>query len=313
MYGSRQIDAVHLADFVAKNICADDKMDGVQFDLEPFCFDGKCGKLTGSDASGRNGQYYFYQEIAKDLAGYYGHSDDPAGINQTTNTYGDYSDPLHCVDRSHPDGRFFSTFTFASKVTPDVGAVFTRHNNGLIVDSLYDLSTDTNVLQQTGSTSPAEPGGNPLCPTKSITVNGVTYPAMSDLVTTEIQDMYKVAHAYNLPYQFAIPGGASAHEFESRDQYDSNGNKIDTINTSDSCGQQVTQGDYIKADLNAIIANSAVKNDPNYRGYDIYGWSQQSWWTDTSTTSGAHFKLNPGYPSSTSTAWANGDGIATTH
>src|SRR5699024_500683 len=45
------------ADKVAAMICADQRIDGIQFDLEPF------------DVTTKNGQYYFYLQIAKNFAG----------------------------------------------------------------------------------------------------------------------------------------------------------------------------------------------------------------------------------------------------
>ena len=74
-----QTDASALADFVAKKICADDNISGVQFDLEPFELTGNSGRLSISDplvmdAINKNpkllstsGQYYFYLRIAADF------------------------------------------------------------------------------------------------------------------------------------------------------------------------------------------------------------------------------------------------------
>lgn len=99
------------ADKVAKQVCADTAVDGIQFDLEPF------------DVSKKNGQYYFYKRIAHDFA----------------------SRQTGCVDKRHPRGRFFSIFTAANRIRPHSASA--RHvrqimrvaNNGYIIDALYDL------------------------------------------------------------------------------------------------------------------------------------------------------------------------------
>ena len=102
-------------DKVTERLCADPRIDGVQFDLEPF------------DVTSKNGQYYFYLRIAKNFA----------GENET--------DEFHCVSPRHPDGRFFSIFAFAEVVRPGttsaehVAEILTRYHNGYMVQSLYDL------------------------------------------------------------------------------------------------------------------------------------------------------------------------------
>lgn len=168
-------DASRFADVVAKGICADDNIDGVQFDIEPFSFTGGTSTDPNKPPLKGDGQKYFYEEIAKDFAGHY---DDSA-----------VKDPLHCVDTAHPNGRIFSVFTFADKVTPDVEQVFNKYHNGYVVDSLYDLGTDTNPDQ----------------------------PTWHDLATFDklaIDEIKKMA-TKNVPYQFAIPAAASVHEYES--------------------------------------------------------------------------------------------------
>ncbi len=312
-----QADAGQLADFIAKNICADDRADGVQFDLEPFDFGNTTGRLNNTNMSSiiskytsqlsASGQQYFYTQIAKDFAGYHGNPDDPAGINNTL-VKGEYTDPLHCVDRAHPNGRFFSVFTFSGHVTPAVVTVFTHHNNGLIVDSLYDLTTSLPV---------PEPGGSPTCPTVPVTVNvpghgSQTYPPFQLLVRAEIAKMKSLG----VPYQFGIPVGASAHEFETSVAYNSSGAKTTTTATfgaSGSCAAEPVvnqnQGGYVSVALNEL-KNGGVLDDPNYRGIAAYGWSQQSWWTDVSDPAAPYYELQPDYPNIASlTALAQGPSV----
>lgn len=101
------------ADKVAKQVCSDPPVDGIQFDLEPF------------DVSKKNGQYYFYKRIAHDFA----------------------SRDTGCVDEQHPRGRFFSIFTAANRMRPhtasgrNVQEIMHVANNGYIIDALYDLQS----------------------------------------------------------------------------------------------------------------------------------------------------------------------------
>lgn len=164
-------DAEHFADKVAYTLCADDSLRGIQFDIEPFSFTGKGGTFAGT------GQKYFYDQIAKDFAGY--HDGDSS------------NDSFHCVDKKNPDGRFFSVFTFSKSITPEVAATLTKYHNGMVVDSLYDLGE--------------KPGGS---------YNTVA--EFKALAAKEIADMQAISQQYNLAYQFAIPVSASAHEFETK-------------------------------------------------------------------------------------------------
>lgn len=111
--------ARNFADKVARRMCAEPNVDGVQFDLEPF------------DVSKKNGQYYFYRRIAADFAGSVGREG---------------HDPFHCVDEAHPHGRYFSVFGAAHDLDPDkpsghhVRAIMTEYHNGFFIAALYDLS-----------------------------------------------------------------------------------------------------------------------------------------------------------------------------
>ena len=87
-----------------------DRVAGVQLDLEPFDLAVPA-------------QAYFYDQVAKNLA----------GENE------EIGEVLGCANERFPDGRFFSVFTFASAITPQLGEMFTRYDNGYLVLSLYDL------------------------------------------------------------------------------------------------------------------------------------------------------------------------------
>lgn len=109
------------ADKVARQMCANPQVDGIQFDLEPF------------NVRNKNGQYYFYRRIAEDLAGAVGHPG---------------NDPFHCVDSAHPHGRYFSIFGAAHSLAPGTASarhvrdIMTAHHNGFFIAALYDLSSE---------------------------------------------------------------------------------------------------------------------------------------------------------------------------
>lgn len=182
-------DAQNFADKVAYSICADDSIRGTQFDVEPFSFAGEGGSFPVTDTS-KKGQEFFYQQIAKDFAGY--HSGDPS------------KDPFHCVDKKNPNGRFFSVFTFSKSITSEVAKTLTKYHNGMVVDSLYDLGS--------------KPGG---------TVNSVA--EFRAFAVAEIAAMKALANRYGLAYQFAIPAAASAHEFESKSGVSTGYKQIDYV------------------------------------------------------------------------------------
>jgi hypothetical protein len=147
------------ADKVAAQVCADPHVAGIQFDLEPF------------DVTTR-GQYWFYRGIADAFAG------------------------DGCVDATHPQGRFFSVFTFANSIRPGtlragrLAAIVSAHHNGYVIDSLYDLGTRA--------------GGWLNSPNRYAT-----------LVSAEVTRMRTWADRLDIPYGFGLPGGASAHEYSS--------------------------------------------------------------------------------------------------
>jgi hypothetical protein len=161
--------AATFADKVAAEVCADPRIDGIQFDIEPF------------DVTTKNGQYYFYQQIAKDFAGQ--HSGSTA------------TDPYGCVGATHPSGRYFSVFTFAASIKPgtaeaaNVAAFTSAYHNAYVIDSLYDL------------------GSNPAGSLNDL-------PVYKALVVQQADEMKTWADREHIPYGFGIPASASAHEYE---------------------------------------------------------------------------------------------------
>lgn len=113
-----QAEAEQLADNVARVFCADNAVDGVQFDIEPFDFT-------------KSGQQFFYNQIAKDFAG---ENKDSTG-----------ADRFSCKNVSHPNGRSFSVFTFPSKVNAKFVQTMEKHSNGYAIYSLYDLPENASV------------------------------------------------------------------------------------------------------------------------------------------------------------------------
>lgn len=210
------------ADKVSIAVCSDQSIDGVQFDIEPFSFTGEGGALSG------NGQKYFYQQIAKNFAGWFKKEYySVKGINPDPS-----SDPIHAVSAKHPNGRFFSIFASANKVTQDVKDIYDRFRNFYFIVSLYDLDST--------------PGGQLTEPEK-----------YKKLITRQIEKI----NASAIPYQLAIPGAASVHEFES----------VDGKNSG------VKQLDYVKTVFESINSLK-IRNTPNFKGMAIWSWNQAIWW-----------------------------------
>ena len=68
--------------------------------------------------------------------------------------------------------------------------------------------------------------------------------------------------ALSVPYQFAIPAAASAHEFETRAGKDAAG-----------AGNQI---EYVKSVIELIKEN--VLNDPNFKGIGVWSYNQKMYW-----------------------------------
>ena len=95
-----------------------------------------------------------------------------------------------CRNEDYPQGRFFSVFTFANQITPELGEVFTRHGNGYVIISLYDLGPGSATV----ASRPSDYRG---------------------YVANEIaRTVSNSAAAGDVPFQLAIPAAASTKEFE---------------------------------------------------------------------------------------------------
>ena len=213
-----RMQASDFADKVAQTVCSDDDVAGIEFDLERF------------DVSSKNGQYYFYLQIAKDFSGNHnGNAND---------------DPYGCVDADHPDGRFFSVFTSYYAAAPgtaqsiNLQKILATYSNGFAIAALYDLSS--------------KPAGTLLSVSDYLTK-----------VSTQVNDMKKWSDRLGIDYAFAIPGGASAHEY--------------TTCTGLACVADAygvigfPMLDYTKNALSAIN-QSGAQQDPLFIGNDIWFW-----------------------------------------
>ena len=150
------------ADIFARTVCADPAVPGVQLDLEPF-------DIT------EDAQAFFYDQLATNLA----------GANPELESI------FRCKTDAYPKGRFFSVFTFANQITPELGAIFTRHGNGYVIISLYDLGPGS-------ATVASDPD------------------AYQGYVENEIaRTVSNSVAAGGVPFQLAIPAAASTKEFES--------------------------------------------------------------------------------------------------
>ena len=221
--------AADFADKAASQVCSDPHIDGIQFDLEPF------------NVATKNGQYYFYLQIAKDFAGE--HAGNPA------------QDPYGCADAAHPRGRFFSVFTFAASISPGTGSatnvqdVMNRYGNGYFMDSLYDLSS--------------APAG---------TLNGIT--SYQAAVQREATDTARWAGRLRVKYGYGIPASASAHEFTTCNATPGASGSCVPDATGASGYPMI---EYTKAAVNAIDRTGAL-SDPRYLGTAIWDFGDHVSW-----------------------------------
>jgi hypothetical protein len=221
--------AAGFADKVATQVCADPHVDGIQFDLEPF------------DVTTRNGQYYFYRQIAKDFAGQHG--------------VGEAADPFGCVDAAHPRGRFYSVFTFAASIRPgtesatNVQDILNAYGNGYFMDSLYDLSS--------------APAG---------TLNGIE--SYRTAAQREAADTKRWADRLHIKYGFGIPASASAHEFTT---CTATPEATDACVPDATGATGYPMLEYTKAAVDAIAASRAPR-DPRYLGTAIWDFGDHVSW-----------------------------------
>lgn len=221
--------AAAFADKVVAQVCSDPRVDGIQFDIEPF------------DVTSRNGQFFFYQQVAKAFAG--------RDIDGTT------TDPHHCVDATHPRGRFFSVFTFSSAIRPgtasaaNVRSLMTTYGNGYLMDSLYDLSS--------------APAG---------TLTSLTdYRAA---VNREARTTKAWANRLGIDYGYGIPASASAHEYTTCTAAP---DAIDSCVPDASGATGYPMLSYARAAVNAIDATHAA-TDPAYIGTAVWDFGDHVSW-----------------------------------
>lgn len=221
--------AATFADQVAAQVCADPRIDGIQFDIEPF------------DVTSKNGQYYFYLQIAKDFAGQHAAATATAAATAATT-----ADPYGCVSAAHPQGRYFSVFTFASSIQPgtaeaaNVAAFTSAYHNAYVIDSLYDLGT--------------RPAGS---------LNDL--PVYQRLVTQQVEEMKSWADREHIPYGFGVPASASVHEYE-------------TCTGTCAPGADGSTGnpmiDYTR-DAVTAIDRSGASRDGLFHGTDIWAFTDK--------------------------------------
>jgi hypothetical protein len=221
--------AAGFADKVAEQVCADPYVDGIQFELEPF------------NVTTRNGQYYFYEQIAKDFAGRHG--------------VGAAADPYGWIDAAHPRGRFYSVFTFAASIQPstesaaNVRHILNAYGNGYLMDSLHDLSS--------------APAG---------TLNGIdTYRVAGQ---REASDTTRWANRLHIKYGFGIPACASAHEYTT---CAATAAATDVCVPDETGATGYPMIEYAKAAVDAIVATGAPR-DPRYLGTAIWDFGDHVSW-----------------------------------
>ena len=180
------------ADIFSRAVCADPAIPGVQLDLEPFDI-------------GDPAQAWFYDQLAQNLAG---QNEDLEAI-------------FRCKTDRHPQGRFFSVFTFGNQITRELGEIFTRYANGYVIISLYDLGP--------GSAGVASDPQD---------YRGYVANEINRTVSNSIA-------AGNVPFQLAIPAAASTKEFESY--------------RGDASGY--SQREYVEQALDALEASGVRQNE----------------------------------------------------
>ncbi|MFC6704165.1 hypothetical protein [Flexivirga alba] len=225
--------AAEFADKVAAQACADPHVDGIQFDLEPF------------DVSTKNGQYFFYLQLAKDFAGQ--HAGNPA------------DDPYGCVEVDHPRGRFYSVFTFAEAIRPgtesaaNVGDILSTYGNGYLMDSLYDLSD--------------APAG---------TLNNLD--DYTSAARREAGNTKQWANRLHIRYGFGIPASASAHEFTTCTE---GPDAVGSCEPDASGATGYPMLSYTQAAVAAIRLSGAV-HDPRYIGTAMWDFGDDVSWNGLS-------------------------------
>lgn len=113
--------AERYADKVARKLCSDPRVPGVQFDIEPF------------DVQSKSGQYHFYRRIAENFSGTVRATKDGPAVQ--------------CKNKDFPQGRFFSVFTSSNHLNPsypggkNISDIMNHRGNGYVIAALYDLGS----------------------------------------------------------------------------------------------------------------------------------------------------------------------------
>jgi len=148
-----------------------------------------------------------------------------------------------CVDGNYPDGRIFAIFAGATAINPGtagasrVSEILNRYHNGYMIDPLYDLASTA-------------PGYRTSLSDYQHLVNAQTY------------NMSHWAEQLGIAYQFAIPGSAAFHEYETCTGSACSG-------ASEPADRQVS---YLQADESAINATSA-RTDGLYLGAAVFSFT----------------------------------------
>lgn len=178
--------AVEFADLLSMQTCLDQRVNGLQIDVEPLDFNIP---PNGTGLSqGLNSQVAFYLRLADNFSS---QNSNEAVI--TNFSHSNYSKPALsvCGDKQ----RYLSVFTFASKIASalsgqykdDVNDLLSRANF-LVIDSLYDLPPGTNSYEMTNPTQ------------------------YKQFVIDEAEAMVALSEIYGINYKFAIPASCSFHE-----------------------------------------------------------------------------------------------------
>ncbi|MDF1760202.1 MAG: Ig-like domain-containing protein [Coxiellaceae bacterium] len=175
--------AVEYADLLSSQACMDERLDGLQIDVEPLDF------VTTNGQSQIPNQVAFYLRIADNFSSIARDPMVPSRIGEIER------ETLKMCNTKH---RFLSVFTFASKIqsailnsntaAAEATLELLKRDNFLVVDSLYDLPPGTTSPQMT----------DPL--------------VYFNYVKEEVRAMVDLANHHKFNFKFAIPASCSFHE-----------------------------------------------------------------------------------------------------
>ncbi|MDF1654501.1 MAG: Ig domain-containing protein [Coxiellaceae bacterium] len=177
------IGAVDYADLLSSQACMDERLDGLQIDIEPLDF------VTTNGTSQIPNQVAFYLRMADNFSSISKDPMVPARIGDIER------ETLKLCNTKH---RFLSVFTFASKIqsailnnnamAAEATLDLLKRDNFMVVDSLYDLPPGTTSPQMT----------DPL--------------VYFNYVKEEVRAMADLANQHKFNFKFAIPASCSFHE-----------------------------------------------------------------------------------------------------